>query len=487
MSEPVEMILKKVQLPFVGSLHEFQREDINNLAPLTNSGWFLDLGLGKTVCAALTGCWKLEYEDYYSCLVLCPETLVHQWVSTLDKMGVAVLDYRGTPAKRKKMSLDYDFVVMSYQIFQRDYDRFTKEKHFVIVDEATIMCNSQNLLWKMLQGGMTVKKVKIPGKLKPELQKTIYKKVNQGCALLTATPINKPEDAYGLIKVLTPDVYKNYSQFLRLHVEKEDYFGNPSEYKDLDVLGENLLLQATQRYATDHLSLPPVVFNVVEYALTPEHYKLYKKLVEERVLEHEGGEVFDSLSAQEIYNWAQRLIFNPDLLGYTKPITGLDLLDTILGAVKSFVMFNNYKATNAKMMERYSIGACFSEVTSKAKAEYIEQFKAGELKGLTVNPKSGGFGLDLPMCQNVIMGELPITPRDFYQCVGRCHRQGQKKSVIVTSLVAVGTIQETLYKRIKEKDDLMKEVINTPRSLREDLGRKKSAGEILEELLGKSS
>lgn len=73
------------------------------------------------------------------------------------------------------------------------------------------------------------------------------------------------------------------------------------------------------------------------------------------------------------------------------------------------------------------------------------------------------------MCQQVFFPELPITPRDMIQCVGRCHRQGQKETVFVTLTVARKTIQESLFRRIMEKDDLMRQVVRAAGALSDDL------------------
>ena len=117
-------------------------------------------------------------------------------------------------------------------------------------------------------------------------------------------------------------------------------------------------------------------------------------------------------------------------------------------------------------------------------------FKEGALKGLTANPKSGGVGLDLPMCQHVFFPELPITPRDMMQCVGRCHRQGQKETVFVTLTVAKKTIQETLFKRLMEKDDVMRSVVRAAGALSDDLlanivkDKPKTREQVFKELRG---
>lgn len=488
---PIDEVLQHINLPFTGTLHEYQKEDITEACRADNFGFFLDLGLGKSVCAAITGTYKLMY-GYTSCLVLCPESLVSQWAEMLSAMGLATLDYRGTPLKRSKMDLDVDFAVMSYQVFNRDRVRFENIKAYYIIDEATVMCNSQNLLYKQLMGGTVEKKKKVKGKIKPDLVKTVYKKINHGCCLLTATPINRPENSYGLIKILTPDVYRNYSQFKRLHIAKEDYFGAPEEYKDLEILKENLLLNASLRSAADHLDLPPIVFKTVKYDLAPAHKKLYDTLIEERMLEVEGKEDIDAVEAVRLYNWAQKIILNPDEGGYEKVPVGIDILDGLVDSVDKYLLFGNYRMTNTKLMERYKIGASYGDISSTKKRKYIKDFVEGDLKGLVAHARSGGYGLNLQNCSHIFYPELPITPRDFLQTVGRCYRQGQQNTVVVTVLVARNTIQEALFEKIMEKDDLMKQCIDTPRSLTEDLlsdvvkADTKSVKELMKELRGES-
>ena len=88
---------------------------------------------------------------------------------------------------------------------------------------------------------------------------------------------------------------------------------------------------------------------------------------------------------------------------------------------------------------------------------------------LTINEKSGGVGLNLQVCSSAVYPEMPVTARGFRQSVGRIYRQGQKERVIITLFVARKTIQKTLLKLIMARDDVMQEVLCSPKSLREDL------------------
>jgi SNF2 family DNA or RNA helicase len=156
-------------------------------------------------------------------------------------------------------------------------------------------------------------------------------------------------------------------------------------------------------------------------------------------------------------------------MGYKKDPVGIEILDGLVKGLRQYLVFSNYRMTNKKIMDRYKIGGVYGDITPEVQQEYIKAFKEGTLKAMAVNPQSGGFGLDLPMCQHGILPELPITPRALIQCVTRYHRQGQKETSFATVLVARKTIQESLFKRIMEKDDLMREVVRTAGSLSDDL------------------
>ena len=488
--KPLDTVLKQVTLPF-DRLRPYQEEDVNTFALYDHCAPFLDLGLGKTIEAILIASYKLIIGEFKHCIVLIPAALTRQWYDTIKGMGPSVTLYAGPPAKRKKLSLGTDFIIMSFQIFQRDYDVLKDIDAYFIVDEATVLCNHTNLIWRMLNGAEIVKHVKVSGRLKPEKQVITYPRINRGSCLLTATPINKPLDAYGLIETKTPGVYSSFGQFERVHVKSVDFFGSPKEYQNLDLLKQNLMINAVRRLASDYLDLPPLVLKLVKYDLSSKHLSMYRKVLRERVMMSTDGELINAQQVMKLYHWAQRLVLNPEYGGYEKEPVGLDILDSIVSSVNKFLCFGNYTITNKKIKKRYDIGAVYGEETPTKQQDYIAEFKTGSLKGLTCHSKSGGYGLDLPMCQHVVFPELPVTPRDFIQSCGRCHRSGQTKTVFAVVLIAMGTIQETLMRKFFDKDDLMAEVVRVDRSLREELTNetvlieeRKTKREVIKELLG---
>ena len=56
---------------------------------------------------------------------------------------------------------------------------------------------------------------------------------------------------------------------------------------------------------------------------------------------------------------------------------------------------------------------------------------------------------------DAFFAELPVTPRDFHQSVGRLKRTGQKNSVHVRIATAASTLQVRLQERFLQKDELV--------------------------------
>jgi len=480
MKTPVDFVLEQVKLPF--ALREYQKEDVNTFSYYENSLLALGLGLGKTVVATLVAAYKLIQGEFKGVTVLCPASLCVQWAEFLMSCGLDTTLYRGNPKQREKLDITQNFVVISYEMFQQDYDKFKTLKNFFIIDECTRLCNKNNIIFKMLQGGEVRREKKIAGKLKPVIEVKTFDKINNGCIMLTATPVVSPMDSYGLIKVKTPDVYSSFYQFERIHVASKDYFGQPKEFINLDLLKDNLFLYGKQRLVSDHLDLPPIITNVVMYDLSSAHMKLYNRLIDERMLSIGDTITVDAVSQQALFQASQKIIMSPEVGDLKEDPAAFELLDTLISSVKQFIIFSNYVNTNKKFIERYNIGGVYGQ--AKHRDQDIRDFLDGKLRGLAMHFKSGGVGLNLQVTENVIFSELPITPRDYAQCIGRIHRSGQTKTCVSTVLIARSTIQETLMRRLFDKDDLMREIVDTDSSVRRDFSNQMTKKELYAALKG---
>lgn len=454
---PHELVLKHYKLPF--ALRRFQEEVIEELADLPRTGLFMDVGTGKTAVSTVIALYKKLIGEIEQTLVLMPPILLPQWYMWLQEIGASAAMYRGFPAVRQKMKLGADFILMSQQIFKRDYARlwneFRPRNFFTIIDEASSVRNPATQNYKRVRDFT----------------------LGQQFTLLTGTAINNPLHAYGYIKLKTPSIYRSFDHFKQLHVTNTDFFGQPTAYANLDLLAESLLVNSVRVKADDVLDLPEIQYIPVHYELVPAHMKLYRKLMDEQLLQLEDGSVIDATTAQRLYHISQQIILSPAKYGAAVEPSGFRVLDETLDDLEGskLVIFNNYQATNEAVFD-YLVAKglnpvlCYGGSRSRAglTERNLQKFLLDPMCRICVaSPKSIGVGLNLQSaCRYILFLELPLTSNDFAQAVGRVHRQGQDKSVFIKIAIAIGTIQEYLRKQVAEKDDLVQQIMPSKQNLR---------------------
>lgn len=450
----VENVLKHVHIPF--SLREKQVWAIDTYGVFNRHGLYLDMGLGKTVCSTIIGIDRL-LKKAFTCLVLCPPSIIPQWVRWLKSLGLETIQYSGNIEERKELIMlgfNSDFCVMSPNIFRNDFEVIRavlkgKDIH-LIIDEA-------NIIKKV---GVTHSKVRL------------LQGVEGGMSLLTGTPLTSPQDAYGYIKLLTPNIYTTKRQFDRVHIASKNEYNQAVEYDNLELLKQNFFLQAVRIEVNDMIEMPDIDYQFINYQLAPKHLELYRRLIKEKimVIEETGG-VIDATKAQSMRHWAQRLVFSPEHIGYKEQPAGVDLVLVEAEEAKRIIVFSTYVETNEKLC-RLIPGAAgvYGSISRKQKDENIRKFQQGLIDKLAINPRSGGVGLELQdSCNHILFSEFPVTANEWRQARSRVWRQGQKKKVICRMLVAEGTIQASLIRNIMKKDDILAQVQPTKMTLRQEL------------------
>lgn len=460
----LEETLQHYPLPF--KLRDDQIDAFDFLIGYDRGGCFYDVGLGKTVISTLVTFYRALQGQISQAIVLMPPILLSQWGEWLLSFpGIEVCIYAGAPAARKKLSFDKDFTLMTPQIFKRDYARiceaYKARRIMVIVDEATCIRRVNTFTHKAVRDFVEMS--------------------NNYLLLLTGTAISAPIQCYGYIKLLTPWIYRDLNQFIMVHVEKTDIYGEPSKYRNLDVLAENMLKQAVRVEAEDVLDLPEVTYVPVIYSLPPPHQRLYDKVVEDLLVVLDDGVILDGTVPQRLYHTAQRAILMPMEFGGAKiePVA-FSLIDEMVmesGGEKIIIFCHHNTANEAVFEYTKKLGlnpviAYGGKNSSSAKnLKAVEQFlKDPSVKALVGNPGSIGVGLNLQsVCRLILFLELPITCAQFIQAVGRIKREGQKKNCVIKMAIAAKTIQAELRHRVVKKEDIVQEVMPTKESLRRAL------------------
>lgn len=447
---PYEVARENFDFPF--ELYPFQTEALNELAEYDRAGYYWEPGAGKTAGATHHALyWSMEH-GVSQWIVVMPPILIPQWHRWLGKIinrhtgqPLTSCMYDLPPKERKNLKLDEDFILMSYVVFKNDfehlYGKFQGANVGLIIDEATAIKNIES---------QNHKAAKLFAEGRPLL-------------LLTGTPINKPTDAYAYIRLVVPGIYRNERQFKRLHEAETDDYGNVVSWQNLDLMHENLQCQASRILLRNVRSdLPPVVYDSLEYQLPPSHYKLYKRIAEERLVELDNGKEIDAISAQALRTHLQQVIMNWAEFADDESVrpAALDLIEETLAEIgdRKLIVVANFTRTNAmlhKLLSAYNAVAIYGEVSPRDKQKALERFiDDPTCRVVTLHPDSAGFGLDglQHVCSEMLMVEAPTTPAPFEQVVKRIDRDGQKDVVRVRVAIAQNTLQVGMFRNLLTKD-----------------------------------
>lgn len=457
---PHDAVTAKYRFPFEKGFRQDQIETINYLAPLPRGGYYLDVGLGKTSVSTAACLFKFMFQGVEVVVCIMPPILINGWRRWLESIpGVTVTVYRGTPKHRKEIKLDGMFILMSMQIFKLDYDYlfsvFTERERVVLVDEATSIKNIESQNYKLVRDFSA----------------------GQHLMPLTGTPLSTPLDGYAFIKLVAPAIYRNINQFYNIHVAERRFFKNITAWKNLDLLADNLKVNAVRLLRQDVLvNLPSCQIDPNYYELDPKHYLLYKEMAEEQLLPLKNGGKIDVTQETALHHALQQIVVNWDYFADdpTCISKAIELVDEIVEelAGRKLVVFAQYRMTNRKLLQlltKYNAVGAYGDISGVQQNRNIDRFiEDPACLVLVAQPSSAGYGIDglQRVCHDMLFLEMPQVPRDFHQAVARLWRDGQSHKVHVRVAVAERTLQVRKMAQLLEKDELVGKVQRNFQDLR---------------------
>ena len=459
--EKLDIILSNTTIGFEPK--ELQMQDAVHAANCGQYGLFYDVGVGKTVVSTLTALlWGKPHN-----IVVCPPILNSQWASWLRSIGETDIQIYET-TKRKTEMLGAKWVIMSHAIFRDDasiiHKFFAKKEYAIIIDEAQALKNPKSKLYR------EVRKLSMPDK---------------EILLLTGTPTTKPQDTYTYMKLKTPDIYRSVGHWDNIHVDERDFFGTITKYKNLELLSENFAINSVFRGKREMFgdTIEPI-YQPIDYKLSDKHLRLYNKLAEEQLLLLPNGDKIDAATAQRLRHALQQIVVNFSVFsGNPADVSAAyQILDNTLEEVNPMVESNSklivwtYYQSSSKAIYEYlknlfgneAVVAAYGGSNAKKAVEEI-QFN-DKCRILVAHPKSCGAGLNLQHnCSENLFLEMPTSPIDMRQSIGRTDRAGQTIRPTFRFAKAIGTIQMSLFEDLLKNDDLKSQVERSPRSLRDEI------------------
>lgn len=437
-----------------GVLRPYQEKGFKWLYTNTQKGFGCcmadDMGLGKTIqVISLIVKLKDEKKLKQPVLVVCPTTLVGNWVKEL-KMFAPALKASVYHGIERELDVKADIVITTYAILRIDIEKLKKQTWgALVVDEA------QNIKNPDTSQTQAVKALKSDIKI-----------------AMTGTPVeNRLNELWSIFDFINKGYLGSLRDFQKSYAIPIERF---KELKRAEKLRLSVSPFVLRRLKTDKSVIADLPEKVVmdEYCyLAKQQAILYEKVLNdimEKISQVSGinrrGLIFKLITAlKQVCNHPYQYLKTGDL---TKEMSGktekfMSLLQGINENNEKTLVFTQYKEmghllTNIIQDEMgYEPLFFHGSLTRTQREEMLEVFQNDDsIKTMILSLKAGGTGLNLTSATNVIHYDLWWNPAVEDQATDRTYRIGQDKNVMVHRLITLSTFEEKIDEMIKAKKEL---------------------------------
>ncbi len=429
-------------------LRPYQQHGVAWLAFLRRNGFggilADEMGLGKTVQVLAL----LQSQSAAPSLVVCPTSLVHNWVAEAAKFTpqLRVLALHGPERHARFAGIpQHDLVVTSYALIRRDAEQYRAlEFDTVILDEAQ---HSKN---RATQNAQAVKAIRSRHRL-----------------VLTGTPLeNSVLDLWSIFDFLMPGYLgaaKDFRERYEVPIARDR--DEAAQARLARRVRPFLLRRLKREVATD---LPAKLEQISLCDLTPEQAAVYRQL-----LDAGRREVLDAVGTQGLAK--SRMVVLTTLLRLRQACCDLrllnlpdvppegasgklelfgELLEEILDGGHRALVFSQFTTMLALLRERLAANGvefCYLDGATTDRAGVVRRFQTrADVPVFLISLKAGGTGLNLTAADTVVHFDPWWNPAVEAQATDRAHRIGQTRVVTSYKLITRGTVEEKIL-RLQER------------------------------------
>lgn len=440
---------------------KLQYNDFKLSRQFKSFGCFNDVGTGKTVISLLY--LAQNYVEKVKTLVVVPSSLLTQYsnsvnvvtgldwsVETLSSSGACrvkqIQSWRATP----------DVVILTPRsLIDSIGDLRRKGFKSIIVDEAHMLLGLTNNIRTVVVG--------------------LIKFYEYTALLMTATPHNAElESAYGMISILNPESYDNFETFAKEHIEYRRISIGGIErkliegYHHIDSLKMHLFSRACRRRSSEVLSLDRPTLIEHKVTLSKQHSKNITSLIREWLDRFdENPEWLEN--AQQVRQQALMRVTNPPVRDprYSEPLDNLKtLVESINPGDNKVIIFCHYQRTIkylASVFEHLKPALVYGGSDS---AKESEKFKNDPYCRMVIaNYQAGGSGHNWQHAAHTIFYEPISDIKLINQAIGRTHRGGQTKPVVVYFMVYNVEIMKKISTKSFVRAELSRELLGDQTSI----------------------
>ena len=365
-----------------------------------------EMGLGKTI-QAIAAMHHLHHEGHRYFLVICPASVLLNWKREVDKLTdmQAYILHGESFGDYEIWKSDGGIAIINYEgldkiIFDKDFPL-----DMVVVDEAHFVKNKD------------AQRTRHTIRIIEQAEYALY---------MTGTAIeNNVDEMCYLIECLNPSVANEIKGMK--YLAKADLFRKKIAPVYLRRKRADVLIE-----------LPELTIHDEWCMMNDEEINSYRKAVES-----------GNFMAMRRVSW--------NSLNSTKAERMVELCLQALSEGRKVVIFSYFLDT-LSFVSDLLLGKALPVISGKLSLEKRQdilcQFEEPIARVLPIQIHAGGIGLNIQTAEIVILCEPQLKPSDEMQAISRIYRMGQVHHVFAYRLLSADTIDETLVKRLHDKQNI---------------------------------
>lgn len=493
-------------MEYLTPLWQHQIEGLTKARPLSNYGFFFEMGTGKT-CTTINAL-REKYEKagkLLRTLIFCPPIVVPNWKkefgmhSKIPAKDITCLQGSGKKRLEKFMGeawfkvggfgVKSEPIMQSSHIFILNYQSLFMEELYAAIktwDPEVIVFDESHRLKDYKSKTSKLAEALVNHKMTKNKTFGNYTGSRPYVFLLSGSPIlNSPLDIFQQFKILDAGTTfgTNFFSF-RATYFRDKNAGMPSQrhFPDwspvpgaLEKISERMKKHSMRVLKKDCLDLPPLVRQTIEVEMSPEQTKLYKAMLKDYVayFSKEGKEhvasatlaITKGLRLMQISSGFLKTVDDREVDFTEKFNPKQDALFELLGDLteghKVIVWacwkknYEQIKAVCEKLKIKYV--EIHGDIQDKQKHLNVENFNTDkDIRVLIGHPGSGGIGINLVSASYSIFYSRSFSLEHDLQAEARNYRGGSEIHEKVTriDLVSKDSIEEEIVKRLADKQEV---------------------------------
>ncbi len=427
-----------------------------------------EMGLGKTLQTLAFLQSTIGAKDCRPSLIVCPTSLVYNWVEEAKKFTpeLKVLALHGTKRQELFSSIpQVNIVVTSYALIRRDAAFYGgMEFDTLVLDEAQHIKNRQT------QNAQAVKAVRATHRL-----------------VLTGTPLeNSVLDLWSIFDFLMPGYLGQAKDFKERYEVPITRGKDEGAQRRLTRRVRPFLLRRLKRDVAKEL--PSKIEQVAYCELNASQLEIYQQLLTlgRNEVEETVGRQGLTKSRFAILNVLLRLrqvCCDPRLLklesqkqnkidsGKVEMFT--ELLEEVIDGGHRVLVFSQFVQMLHLIrdyLDSENIAYCYLDGSTVNRGEVVQKFQTNAaIPVFLISLKAGGVGLNLTGADTVIHFDPWWNPAVEDQATDRAHRIGQQRVVTSYKLITRGTVEEKILNLQNRKRGLINATLQGEEQLTEAL------------------